>query len=374
MSEAPDTTLDNTVAEQSQQDLTASHRVAAAALESFVGAVLRGAGADAPSADAAVRALVGASLRGVDSHGVRLLPHYVKVLEGGRVKGRPQMRFDKRAAAVGVLDADNALGHFAGYRAMEEAVRLAEDAGVGAVSVLNSSHFGAAGAYSLAAAEAGCLGLCVCNSDSAVFAHSGQAKFHGTNPISLAAPVAGQRPYLLDMATSSIPFNRVLQFRALGQRLPAEVAVDAEGKVTQDSEAATALLPLGGSTYGYKGAGLAGLVEILSAALTGMRLSHEIPSMIESDWSKPRDMGQFFLALKPEVFLPSADYQERMAAYLDALRNQPSLEGESVMAAGDREWAVEDERSARGIPLDAHNWQVFAGLAERFSLEPLAVL
>jgi LDH2 family malate/lactate/ureidoglycolate dehydrogenase len=345
--------------------------VAVGELESFVGAVLQAAGADAPSAEATVRALVGASLRGVDSHGVRLLPHYVKVLQGGRVKGRPEMRFEARAAAVGVLDADNALGAAAGYRAMAEAVKLAETAGVGAVSVTNSSHFGAAGAYALAAAEAGYLGLSVCNSDSAVLAHSGRDKFHGTNPISFAAPVAGARPYLIDMATSSIPFNRVLQFKALDRELPPEVVVDAAGQLTRDPDRAASLLPLGGATYGYKGAALAGMVEVLSAMLTGMRLSHEIPNMIESDWSEPRRLGQFFLALKPEAFLPGEAFAERMAEYLRALREQASLPGEHVMAAGDREWAVERQRSAQGIPLDAHNWQVFTALAGAYGVAAL---
>ncbi|NIA71764.1 Ldh family oxidoreductase [Pelagibius litoralis] len=340
-------------------------------LARFLRDALSVAGADAPSTEAAVRALVGASLRGVDSHGVRLLPHYVKVLQGGRVKGRPQLRFEKRAAAVGNLDAGNALGHLAGYRAMEEAMILAEDAGIGAVAVSNSSHFGAAGAYSLAAAEAGYLGLCVCNSDSAVLAHSGRDVFHGTNPISFAAPVAGQRPYLIDMATSSIPFNRVLQFKAIGKTLPPEVTVDNQGRMTQDPAAANALLPLGGSTYGYKGAALAGMVDVMSAMLSGMRLSHEIPNMITSDWSEPRRMGQFFLALKPETFLPGEIYAERMAAYLKALRGESAQSGETVMAAGDREWAVERERSAIGIPLDAHNWQAFGELAQSLRVTPL---
>ncbi len=337
-------------------------------LARFLGEALSAAGADIPSAEATVRALIGASLRGVDSHGVRLLPHYVKVLQGGRVKGRPQMRFEKRAAAVGNLDAGHALGHLAGYRAMEEAMTLAEEAGIGAVAVSNSSHFGAAGAYSLAAAEAGYLGLSVCNSDAAVLAHSGHSVFHGTNPISFAAPVAGERPYLIDMATSSIPFNRVLQFKAIGKTLPPEVTVDNQGQVTQDPSAADALLPLGGSTYGYKGAALAGMVEVMSAMLSGMRLSHEIPNMIASDWAEPRKMGQFFLALKPETFLPSAVYAERMAEYLKALRGERAQSGEKVMAAGDREWAVERNRCAEGIPLDTHNWQVFNELAESFGV------
>lgn len=343
-------------------------------LARFVVAVLQAAGTDDISAQHTARALAGASLRGVDSHGVRLLPHYVKVLEGGRVKGRPAMRFEKRAAAVGRLDADHALGTAAGYRAMEEATKLAEEAGVGAVSVRNSSHFAAAGAYSLAAAEAGYIGMAFCNANDAVPPHGGRDPFHGTNPVSFAVPVAGERPYLLDMATSSIPVNRILQYRALGRELPADVAVDAEGRVTRDPQAAESVLPLGGTGYGYKGAGLAGMVTILSAVLSGMRLDHEMADMFNSSWSEPRCLGQFFLALKPATFIDESVFQAQMRGYLDALRGLEALPGERVMAAGDREWAVERARSAAGIPLDSHNWRVFGELAARCAVAPLTAL
>ena len=366
MSEAP------SLAGQAAQ--SSEVRVGADELARFVGAVLAAAGADAGSCEATVRALVGASLRGVDSHGVRLLPHYVKVLQGGRVKGRPQMRFEARAAAVGRLDADHALGTAAGYRAMDEAMTLAEVAGVGAVSVYNSSHFAAAGCYSLAAAEAGYIGMAFCNATSTVLAHGGRDGFHGTNPISFAAPVDGERPYLIDMATSSIPVNRILQYRALDKELPADVVVDGQGRMTQDPHAAASLLPLGGAGYGYKGAALAGMVEILSAALSGMRLGHEMPEMFAPSWSEPRCLGQFFLAMKPAAFIDEAAFQAQLRGYLDALRGQPAVPGERVMAAGDREWAVERERGARGIPLDAHNWQVFAQLAEDSGIAALQPL
>lgn len=349
-------------------------RVAAEDLARFVRAALAAAGADDASCEATARALVGASLRGVDSHGVRLLPHYVKVVEGGRVKGRPEMHFEKRAAAAGVLDAGHALGTAAGYRAMAEAVALAGEAGVGAVSVTNSSHFAAAGCYPLAAAEAGYIGLATCNATSAVLAHSGRSGFHGTNPISFAVPVRGERPYLIDMASSSIPVNRILQYRALDRELPAEVAVDAEGRMTQDPQQAKSPLPLGGSDYGYKGAALAGMVEILSATLSGMRLSHRMAEMFEPPWSEPRCLGQFFLALKPSVFIEEEVFQAQLRDYLDTLRGQEALPGARVMAAGDREWAVEAERRAHGIPLDAHNWQVFAELAESQGVAPLSAL
>jgi len=355
--------------------VTAEHwQVAAEELSRFVRATLAAAGADETSAETTARALVGASLRGVDSHGVRLLPHYVKVLQGGRVKGHPEMHFEKRAAAAGLLDAGHALGTAAGYRAMEEAMKLAEEAGVGAVSVRNSSHFAAAGCYTLAAAEAGCIGLATCNATSAVLAHSGRDSLHGTNPISFAVPVTGERPYLIDMASSSIPVNRILQYRALDRELPPEVVVDAEGRMTTDPHKAVSLLPLGGSSYGYKGAALAGMVEILSAALTGMRLSHEMPEMFEPPWSEPRHLGQFFLALKPSVFIEEDVFQAQMRGYLDNLRGQAALPGERVMAAGDREWAVEAQRGAEGIPVDAPNWKAFAELAAATGVTPLRAL
>ncbi len=359
-------------ADEEQQPAAA--RVAAADLDRFVRAVLAAAGADEVSAEATARALVGASLRGVDSHGVRLLPHYAKVVQGGRVKGRPQMRFEKTAAAAGRLDADHALGTAAGYRAMEEAVKLAAEAGLGAVSVSNSSHFAAAGCYTLAAAEAGYIGLATCNATSAVLAHSGREGYHGTNPISFAAPVTGERPYLIDMASSSIPVNRILQYRALDKGLPAEVVVDDEGRMTQDPHAAKSLLPLGGSGYGYKGAALAGMVEILSAGLSGMCLSHQMAEMFQPPWSEPRCLGQFFLALKPSAFIEEEVFQAQMREYLDTLRGQAALPGERVMAAGDREWAVERQRSAEGIPLDAPNWRTFGELAAAHGVAPLAAL
>jgi len=353
---------------------TVPTRVDVKDLERFVAAVLTTAGADDFSVTSTVRALVGASLRGVDSHGVRLLPHYLRVLKGGRVKGRPEMSFERRAAAVGRLDAGHALGTAAGYRAMEEAVKLADSAGIGAVSVINSSHFAAAGCYSLAAAEAGYIGLAVCNATSAVLPHDGRDGFHGTNPIAFAAPVAGERPYLLDMATSSIPVNRILQYRALDRELPADVVVDDTGAMTRDPHAATSLLSLGGTGYGYKGAGLAGMVTILSAVLSGMCLDHQMPEMFVPPWSEPRRLGQFFLAMKPSTFIDEERFQTQLRAYLEALRGQPAHPGERVMAPGDREWAVERRRRAEGIPLDAHNWDVLTGLAGDFGVPPLSAL
>ena len=140
---------------------------------------------------------------------------------------------------------------------------MARSSGTGAVAIRASSHFGAAGAYAKAVAEAGMLGFCFCNSDSFVRLQGGAEKFHGTNPIAMAGPAGeGQDPWLFDMATSAIPFNKVQLSRALGIPLPPDTASNGQGVNTTDPDEAAMLAPLGGE-FGYKGAGLA----VVSAAL-----------------------------------------------------------------------------------------------------------
>lgn len=163
-------------------------RVAREDLHRFMQAALAAAGADQASAEAVTRALVTASRMGTDSHGLRLLPHYLQALKGGRVNGSPNMQFHQRLAATGCLDADDGLGHLAGYTAMEHAMEMAADVGMGAVAVGNSSHFGAAGCYALAAAERGYLGMAFCNSDPFVLLHDGAKPSTAPTPSPLQHP------------------------------------------------------------------------------------------------------------------------------------------------------------------------------------------
>ncbi|MGR2736864.1 Ldh family oxidoreductase [Billgrantia sp. Q4P2] len=352
-------------------DSLAEFRVARGELERFMLAVLARAGADAASAEAVTRALVTASRMGTDSHGLRLLPHYVRALQGGRIAGSPEMRFERRLPATGYLDAGNGFGHLAGYAAMAHAADMAEEVGMGAVAVGNSSHFGAAGCYALAAAERGLIGLAVCNSDPFVLLHGGSRPFHGTNPIAFAAPVADGSPYLLDMATSSIPWNRVQQYGAIGRELPDQVAADAEGRVTRTPAEVAALLPLGGADFGFKGAGLGGMVEVLSSTLAGMANGFRLLPMGGPDMATPRGVGHFFLALEPDAFAPGDPYPGRMRDYLADLRAQPGRGEACVLAPGDREWACQARCDAEGIPLDGANQAAYRELAERLDVAAL---
>ncbi|QKV17703.1 Ldh family oxidoreductase [Oricola thermophila] len=339
------------------------------ALEGFCHAVLLAAGADEATADAAVSAMMHGSRLGVDSHGVRLLDHYVRALRGGRIAAAPKLRLVSETGATASLDAGHAHGALAAYTAMDHALRLADQFGIGAVAIRNTSHFGPAGAYAIRAAERGCMGLAVCNSDSFVRLHDGAERFHGTNPVAFAVPVAGERPWLLDMATSAITYNRVQLHRSIGADLPTGVASAEDGTETVDPDGAAMLAPLGG-LFGFKGAGLAGMVEILSAALAGMRFSAEILPMSGPDFATPREMGAFVLAIRPTAFLAEDTFAQGVHRYLAALRGSAARPGATVMAPGDREWAEEKRRLAGGVPIDPETERAFRRLGREYGVEP----
>lgn len=339
------------------------------ALERFCLSALTAVGANDETAEACTRSLMHASLHGIDSHGVRLLPHYVTGFKGGRLNRSPVLRFTRTRAASGLVDGDHAQGALATYRAASEAASLAADAGVGAVGVHNSSHFGAAGAYAMSVVSRGMIGVVFANSDAYVRLHQGAARFHGTNPIAMAVPAGDGPPWLLDMATSAIPLNRVKLLASQGRELPLAVASDAEGRETRQADRVEMLAPLG-ADYGYKGAGLAGMAEVFSAVLTGGGLSHELLPMGGPDFATPRNLGAFVIAVDPAAFVGAREVAQAMARYLDALRASPQTPGGRVMAPGDREWEEAARRRRDGVPLDAETALAFAGLAKEFGLAP----
>ena len=351
-------------------DQTGRHgaRIGLDELARFCTAALSAVGADEATAEAATRAMIHGSRCGVDSHGVRLLPHYATVLREGRVNPRPTLAFASKGGAVATLDADDAHGALATYSAMDRAVEIAGGQGIGAVAIRKSSHFGPAGAYALAAAERGAIGIVMCNSDAFVRLHGGARRFHGTNPIACAIPNPDGEPWLLDMATSAIPYNRVKLYESLGVDLPEAVASDAEGRNTADPAAVEMLAPLG-AAFGFKGAGLAGLVEIFSAVLSGMGLSFDLLPMGGPDLSTPRGLGAFVMAVRTDAFVDREIFDRGMRRYVGELRASATARGAEVMAPGDREWAEAERRTAYGAPVDPATMTEFRSLADRYGLE-----
>ncbi len=353
--------------DQAHDAAAAGRRVPAEALEAFAIAALLACGVRKDVAEPVARGLTQASLRGVDSHGLRLLPHYLRATRAGRLNGDPELRFERRSAAAGLLDADHTFGHAAGRAAMRHALALAAEAGLGAVAVRHSSHFGAAAFYALEAAEAGCIGLCTTHADALLLTPGGTRPFFGTNPIAFCAPVEGEGPLCLDMASSRVTWNRLLERREGGLPLEPDWAVDAEGRSTRDAELAAALLPIGD----YKGFGIALMVEVLCSLLTGMPWGRDLTRMYADPLERRRHLGHFFLAIDVARFEDPARFRRRMRALLDELRAEPARAGgPAPRAPGDPEKACERERRARGIPVPARLWTELLAIAADCALAP----
>jgi ureidoglycolate dehydrogenase (NAD+) len=323
------------------------------------------AGAGMTHDDAALLAasLVQTSLWGIDSHGVALLPHYLDRLANGTIRAQPKLAMQRTGPATALLEADQGHGIVVAHRAMAEAVRIAGEQGIGAVGVRNASHCGAIGLYTRQAARDGCVGIGFTHSNSVAVPHGGQRAFFGTNPISFAFPRQRGEPVCLDMATTSIPWNRVRNARREGHPLPPDVAVVARGVPTTDPHAAVAVMPLGGGAYGHKGYALALIVDLLCGPLLGNPFGSHIPSMYEA-LDEPRRLGAFFIALDPERFAGGAAF----AAQVEAMALELAAEPGAPILPGDPEREVAAQRERDGIPIEPGLAELFRAWSSRLGL------
>lgn len=312
-----------------------------------------------------VEGLVQTSLRGVDSHGIRLFPHYAKVVKAGRVNGHPKYQFHKGGNSVGRLDADHTYGHAAGAEAMKYVLDMARQTGCGAVSVFNSSHFGAAAYCGLMAAENDMIGISLTHADALMLTTGGIRAFFGTNPICVTAPVEGEGPFCHDMATTTITWNKVKMHREKNLPLAHGLAADKQGESTTDPHAAESVMPIGG----YKGFGLGMVVDILCGLLSGMPFGREITSMYLTPLDQRRYLGQFYLALDVSKFQDVKLFKSRLKKYMDEIRREPAKDAANpVMVPGDPEKKAFIARSQEGIPLSSYEYDAIAETCRQYAV------
>jgi ureidoglycolate dehydrogenase (NAD+) len=334
----PNMTSDNTASPQ---------RIAAAPLRTWAQAALRAQSVSPTHAELVAHHLVQTSLWGVDTHGIARLPHYLHRIQAGSIEPQPKLTVEQTAAATATVDGGHGLGMVVCDFAMTQAIHRAIEAGAGVVGARHSTHCGAIGLYGRQAAAKGLIGIAFTHSDAMVAPHGGKHAFLGTNPICITMPCAESPPICLDMATSTIPFNRVINARRDGERLPADVAVDRDGQMTMNAEDAAALMPLAG----HKGYALAFMIDMLCGLVNGMTFGPHIAPMY-SDLSTRRNLGSLLIAIDPGRFAGGAQLAERVAEMAREARAQPVADGHrEVLAPGDPEYRTEQERLCAGIPI-----------------------
>lgn len=306
--------------------------------------------------------LILTSLRGVDSHGIHLFPHYYLELTLDRLNKGSNIQIKQSSPSISILNAKNTFGHFAGERAMLEATRMAQHTGIGVVSVKGSTHFGAAWYFTDIAARRGMIGVALTNTEALVNAYGSKEAFFGTNPIAFSAPMRDEDPYCLDMATSTIPWNKVKNHRRQSKPLELEWAYDSNGQPTTDPHQAASLSSVGG----YKGFGLGMLVEILCSGLTTGPMSKQIAPLYDLSIADSRNVSHFFMALDLSKFVSIDWFKGYLSDMATQIRNLPKAGVSDVMVAGDIEKATHRLRSSEGIPLTETMLDEFLNISKDF--------
>jgi LDH2 family malate/lactate/ureidoglycolate dehydrogenase len=327
------------------------------------------AGLPAEMAAVAADALVSANLRGIDSHGVLQMGVKVRRVLSGVMNARPDLRVVGGGPAALLVDGDNGVGMVVSAWAMRQAMQRARETGVALAGARRSNHFGMAAYYAQLAAAEGMVGLCATNSAACMAPWGSITPYFSTNPLAFAAPGGIEGGITLDMATSQVAWGKVELAARAGQKIPLTWATDQNGRPTEDPQAAMKglMLPLGG----YKGSGLAMMIDILAGILTGAAFGSHIPDFyLEPD--KPEGVGHFFLAIHIEHFMPLATYTariEQMVAEVHAC--QPAEGVERIYVPGELEAETRARRLREGIPLPPDVVRDLAALGETVG-EPFA--
>jgi uncharacterized oxidoreductase len=341
-------------------------KIAAERLQKIGAALLVGAGASREEADTVARGCVNANLAGHDSHGIILIPSYVERIRVGHIVPGAPFKIVQESPTTTVIDGHWGFGFVVNERAMRLTIEKAKTANIAAATVFRQSHVGRLGAYPLMAAQAGMIGLATADSGrspKAVAPFGGREARLGTNPISIAVPSDLPGPLCLDMATSAVAVGKLTLAQARGEKIPLGWIVDSDGKHTTDParfRPGGALLPLGG-TEGYKGSGLAVIVEILCGLLTGLGFGVE-PSGRHND-------GCFLAVFKVDAFRPLAQFKREVADFARYLKETPLSEGSTgVFYPGEVEYLREQERRKSGIEIEDATWKKLRDLASELKL------
>ena len=299
-----------------------------------------------------VDVLLAANRRGINSHGVARLKRYVGYIKDNKMTPKTELSIIKETPVSILASANNGIGQVAGYKTMNMVINKAKENGLCFATVKESNHYGIAGYYSMMALKYDLLGISLTNSAPLVLPTFGKQAILGTNPLSIAAPTKNERPFVLDMATSTVPRGKLEVYNRMGKQIPDAWATDEKGNPSTDAakildnmlnRKGGGLLPLGGAMEemgSHKGYGLSAMVDILSGVLSGGAFG----SIIYSN-KQAAGVCHFFGAINPDIFTSKDEFKENMDKFIGIMRDSEKAEGkDKIYIAGEKEFSKEDEQ------------------------------
>jgi len=303
-------------------------------------------GIDPETAAQVADVLIYADLRGVSSHGVMRVEHYITRLKAGGITKNPKFSVEKRGLNHLVFRGDNGFGHVICKEAMDETINIAKEHGSCTTIIQESSHCGALGYFLEQATKENLIAIMCSQTDSAVVPFGGKEPYFGTNPIAFGFPT-NQKPIILDMATSNVALGKILYAREKGEEIPNTWGVDAQGAPTTDPHQVKSLTPFAGP----KGYGMALVVDVLSGILASAAFGPHISKMY-GDYDQKRNLGQFLYVINPAIFTDVEQFKASVSQMINELHEAPTAPNFSqVMVPGEIEQKSSEEKMEKGIDL-----------------------
>ncbi len=276
--------------------------------------------------------LIKAELVEAKSHGLIRLKMYCDRIKKKLINPNPKIVIRKINSSISHIDANNSIGFVSANVGILQAIKNAKKTGLGLVAIKNSSHFGLSSFYAEQAVKKNLIVFCFTNAPPALAPHGAKKSLFGTNPICFGAPT-GKVPFILDTSTSKINRGKIRRANKLGKKIPYGVALDKYGKITTNAKKALegSQLPIGG----FRGSGLAWMVDILSGVLTGSNHGGRIKDPFD-DFSGPQNVGHLFITIDPKIFIGKKFIKE-MKKNIKIVKKLPKASGfESILYPGER--------------------------------------
>ena len=267
-------------------------------------------------------AIINAELVGAPSHGLSRLKMYCDRIKSKLINPKPKIKIKKISQSIAHIDANNGIGFVAADLAIKTAIKNAKKTGISLVGVKNSGHYGLSGYYAEQAVKHNLIAFCFTNAPPAIAPHGSKKSLFGTNPICFATPTSSKIPFILDTSVSVINRGKIRVAARTGKKIPQGVALDKFGKPTTDAKKALSGVQL--PIAGFKGSGLAWMVDILSGVLTGGNHGGKVRDPFD-DFSGPQNIGHLFLVMKPNLFV--GNYSQRIKENIKRIKKLPKLKG-----------------------------------------------
>ena len=291
--------------------------------------------------------LIKAELVGAPSHGLARLKMYCDRIKKKLINPKPKIKVKKITSSISYINADNSIGFVAANIAINQAIKNAKKTGIGLVAVKKSGHYGLSSFYAEQAVKKNLLVFCFTNAPPALAPHGAKKSLFGTNPICFGVPT-GKIPFILDASTSIINRGKIRRASKLGHKIPYGVALDRNGNITTDAKKALkgTQLPIAG----YKGSGLAWMVDILSGVLTGSSHGGKTKDPFD-DFTGPQNIGHLFLTINPKIFIGKSFLKE-MKKNIKLVKKLPKAKGfNSILYPGERKNKIYKKNINKDIPI-----------------------